>query len=63
MLGGDLGPVNTFGVQDQGQSQRKDIQFVIYVPRTYKNYSMHKVTLKVMSTGYARYVPPPPHPA
>lgn len=30
-LGGALGPVNTFGVQDQGQSQRKDIQFVIYL--------------------------------
>lgn len=30
-LGGDLGPVNTFGIQDQGQSERKDIQFEIHL--------------------------------
>jgi len=52
-LGGDLGPVNTFGVQDQGQSQRRDIQLVIHLllVLTYKNYSVHKVTFMVTSTG------------
>jgi hypothetical protein len=28
-LRADLGPVNTFGVQDQGQSQKQDQQLVI----------------------------------
>ena len=69
-LGGDLGPVNTFGAHDQGQSQRRDIQFVIHlerhtirntsVPLTYKNYSMHKVTFMVTPTGCKGYVPHPP---